>query len=201
MAETFECRRELIVDRSADHMWEWLSNPRNAMTANQFHMSAECDDAVARNPKAGIDIPILHKIMGREFYRIAKITRFQDFEISWGERLPDGSTYEDAFPHSEGWKIESLGPNQCRLRNHLRGAFMLPIGKLIGRQAWDASMPTILDNDLQDVAFGAGAIAEKRVVEMPNDGAALLRLVNAREIDGIAVRELLNAPPPLLKNA
>jgi len=151
MAETFECRRELIVDRSADHMWEWLSNPRNAMTANQFHMSAECDDAVARNPKVGVDIPILHKIMGREFYRIAKITKFQDFEISWGERLPDGSTYEDAFPHSEGWKIESLGP--------------------------------------------------KREVKMPNDGAALLRLVNAREIHGIAVRELLDAPPLLLKNS
>lgn len=76
---------------------------------------------------------------------------------------------------------------------------MRPMGQLIGKQAWEAAIPIILDNDLQDVAFAVGAIDEKSDIEMPSAAAALLRLTSAREIDGVAVQQYLNAPAPMLK--
>lgn len=33
MAQTFETYRQLEVEKSADEVWEWLSNMGNAMTA------------------------------------------------------------------------------------------------------------------------------------------------------------------------
>src|ERR1041384_2591986 len=129
MPEVLECKRELFVDKSADEVWEWLRNIRHVMTANQFHLSIDCVEADALNPRAGLEVPILHEMMGRQFYRIARITKFEDYAISWGERVPDNSGYEDSFPHSEGWKIEPVEPNRCRIKNHLRGRFMLPVGQ------------------------------------------------------------------------
>jgi hypothetical protein len=195
MSDVLECKRELIVDAPADQVWEWLSNLRHAMTANQFHMSIDCDDAVAKSPRAGLEVPILHNIMNHKAYRIARVTKFEDYAISWGERIPDDATYEDSFPHSEGWKIESLGTNRCRLQNHLRGRWMLPVGQLIGKHSWDVIIPPILDNDLQDVAFAAGAIDRKRLVEMPKVSGALLRLMHTLEIDGKPAGEVLRTPP------
>ncbi|HXP92342.1 MAG TPA: SRPBCC family protein [Candidatus Binatia bacterium] len=198
--ETFECSRELIMNTSADQVWEWLANLRNVMTANQFHSSIDCDDVVARNPKVGFEVPILHNMLEREFYRIARITRFEDYEIAWGERIPDDAGYADMFPHSEGWRVESLGPRQCRVSNRLRGRFMSPLGQLIGKQAWDAAIPVILDNDLQDVALAVGAVEKKRDIAMPIASAALLRLTNARQIDGISVSEFVSMQAHLLKH-
>lgn len=201
MSEVLECRRELVVDRSADQVWEWLSNLRHAMTANQFHMSIDCDDEEARHPKAGLDVPILHNVMGRQAYRIARVTRVEDYAISWGERLPDNAGYEDAFPHSEGWRVEKLGPNQCRIQNHLRGRFMFPAGQVIGKHVWDTVIPPILDNDLQDVAFGAGAIDRCHPVALPSVSAALLRLAHASQIDGKPADQVLNITTQLLKHS
>jgi hypothetical protein len=195
MSDVLECKRELVVDAPADQVWEWLSNLRNVMTANQFHVSIDCDDAVARAPKVGLEVPILHDIMHRKGYRIARITRFEDYAMSWGERVPDDAPYPDSFPHSEGWKVDSLGTNRCRIRNHLRGRWMSPIGRLIGKHAWGEVMPAILDNDLQDVAFAAGAIPRKTPVEMPPFSGSWFRLMFAREIDGKPAAELLDTPP------
>ncbi len=199
MSEAFDCRRELIVDKPADQIWEWLTDLRHAMTANQFHMSIDCDDAEARHPRVGLEVPILHNVMGRQAYRIARVTRVEDYSIAWGERLPDNATYEDAFLHSEGWKIEPLGPNRCRIQNHLRGQFVFPVGQLIGKHVWDTVIPPILDNDLQDVAFAAGAIERRQPIELPSVSAALLRLSHAREIDGKPAAEVLNIATRLSK--
>lgn len=184
MADTFETHRELEVNKSADEVWAWLSNIGNAMTTNQFHMSIDCDPADARNPKVGLDVPILHEIMDRQHIRIAKITKYEDYAISWGERLPDDVTHEDRFPHSEGWIVEALGPNKCLLRNRLRGRHLFPLAELIGKQLWDTIIPPILDNDLQDVAFAVGAVTRKQIFEIPSIGTTLMKLSNAREIDG-----------------
>ena len=201
MSDVLDCKRELVVDAPADQVWEWLSNLRHAMTANQFHMSIDCDDATARSPRAGLEVAILHNVMGRQAYRIARVTRFEDYSISWGERLPDNCGYEDAFPHSEGWKVEALGPSRCRIQNHLRGRFMFPAGQFIGKHVWDTVIPPILDNDLQDVAFGAGAIAQRQIIPLPSVSAALLRLAHAREIDGKPAGEVLNIQTSLSKHS
>jgi hypothetical protein len=107
-------------------------------------------------------------------------------------RLPGGS---------EGWKVEALEKNVCRITNHVKGRFRLPMGELIGPYAWEAAMPIILDNDLQDVALGMGAIKERKEIEMPPASAALLRLVHARQIDGTPINEFVDGAVRFLKHS
>jgi hypothetical protein len=188
MAETFETHRELEVNKSADEVWEWLSNVGNAMTINQFHVGIDCDPADVRDPKVGLDVPIVHEIFGTRHIRLGKITKYEDYEIAWGERLPD-PTVEDRFPHSEGWKIEPLGPGRCLLRNRLRGRHLFALSGVIGKELWDAMIPPILDNDLQDVAFAIGAVERKQPVETPRLATILHLLSRAKEIDGVPAAE------------
>lgn len=195
MSEAIECKRALIVDKSGDEVWEWISDVRNIMTANQFHVAAECSEADARNPRVGLEVPIEHEILGRTNYRMARIAKFEDYAISWGERLLNQDR-EDPFPHSEGWLVEALGPNQCRIQNHARFRFMGAVGQLIGPLVWDKFIPATLENDLQDVAFAVGAIEKKTFVNPP---AAYFRLVGIREIDGKPAGEVLDAAQLLFK--
>lgn len=192
MAETFETRRELQLNVSADQAWEWLSNIRNAMTVNQFHVGLDCDPADVRDPKVGVDVPIIHEIYGKRHVRLAKITQYADYEVAWGERLPDPNV-KDTFPHSEGWKVEALGPNSCLLRNRIRGRPMYPLVDVIGKALWDGRMPLILDNDLQDVAFALGAIDHKEEFELPPVVSVLHRLAQAREINGMEAKEFFDS--------
>jgi len=192
MAETFETHRELEVNKSADEVWEWLSNVGNAMTINQFHMAIDCDSADVRDPKVGLDVPIVHEIFGARHVRLGKITKYEDYEIAWGERLPDPNAF-DRFPHSEGWKVESLGPGKCLLRNRLRGRHLFPLSEVIGKDLWDAMIPAVLDNDLQDVALAVGAVERKQHVQMPHLAHVLHLLSRAKEIDGKPATEFFEA--------
>jgi hypothetical protein len=195
MSEAIECKRELIVNKSADEVWEWILDVRNIMTANQFHVAAECSESDARNPRVGLEVPILHEILGRKNHRMARIAKFEDYAISWGERLLNQDR-EDPFPHSEGWLVEALGPNRCRIQNHARFRFMGAVGQLIGPYVWDKFIPATLENDLQDVAYAIGAIDRKTFVNPP---AAYFRLVGIREIDGKPASEVLDLSQPLFK--
>jgi hypothetical protein len=192
MAETFETRRELQLNVSADEAWEWLSNISNAMTVNQFHVGLDCDSADVRDPSVGLDVPIVHEIYGKRHVRLGKITQYGDYEIAWGERLPDPNV-KDPFPHSEGWKVESLGPSSCLLRNRIRGRPMYPLVDIIGKDLWDLRMPLILDNDLQDVAFTLGAIERKEHFELPPLVSVLHRLAQAGEINGMNAKDFFDS--------
>jgi len=193
MAETFETHRELEVNKSADEVWAWLSNVGNAMTANQFHVGIDCDPADVRDPRVGLDVPIVHEILGGRHIRLAKITKYDDYEIAWGERLPDPNA-EDRFPHSEGWQVEPLSAGTCIIRNRLRGRQLFPRADVFGKELWDLMIPAILDNDLQDVAFAIGAIGHKQQAHVPPIGTTLHRLSRAREINGMPAAEFFRSP-------
>ena len=193
MPETFETHRQLEVNKSADEVWAWLSNVSNVMTANQFHVGLDCDPADIRDPKAGLDVPIIHEIFGARHIRLAKITKYQDYEIAWGERLPDPGAV-DRFPHSEGWKVESLGPNRCLVRNRLRGRHLFPMSELFGKDLWDCMIPSILDNDLQDVALAVGAVERPQHVPTPSLATVLQKLSRAQVIDGMPAAEYFGGP-------
>ena len=192
MAETFETRRELQLNVSADQVWEWLSSLPNVMTVNEFHVRLECDPTDVRGPRVGMDVPIVHEIYGKQHVRLAKITHYGDYEIAWGERLPDPNV-EDTFPHSEGWKVEPLGPGSCLLRNRIRGRPMYPLVDIIGKELWDQRMPLVLDNDLQNVAFALGAVESKQHYELPPLVSVLHRLANAREINGMNAKDFFDS--------
>ena len=193
MAETHDTYRELEVNKSADEVWEWISNLNNIMTANQFHVGLDCDPADVRDPRPGLDVPIIHEIFGARHIRLAKITKYVDYEIAWGERLPDPAA-EDRFPHSEGWKVESTGAHTCIMRNHLRGRHMFPMADVFGKELWDLLIPPVLDNDLQDVAFAIGAIENKQHAEVSPLAGLLQRLSRAREINGVPAADFFKSP-------
>jgi hypothetical protein len=193
MAETHDTYRELHVNKSADEVWEWISNVNNIMTANQFHVGLDCDPADVRDPRPGLDVPIIHEIFGARHIRLAKITKYVDYEIAWGERLPDPSA-DDRFPHSEGWKVESTGAHTCIMRNHLRGRHMFPMADVFGKELWDLLIPPVLDNDLQDVAFAIGAIENKQHAEVSPLASLLQRLSRAREINGMPAGDFFKSP-------
>jgi hypothetical protein len=119
---------------------------------------------------------------------LGKITKYEDYEIAWGERLPDPNV-PDRFPHSEGWTVEALGPGRCLLRNRLRGRHLFPLSDAIGKELWDALIPSVLDNDLQDVALAVGAIERTQHVEVPRLAMILHLLSRAKEIDGVPATE------------
>jgi hypothetical protein len=192
MSETHETHRELAVNKSADEVWEWISNISNVMTANQFHVGLDCDPADIRDPRPGLDVPIVHEIFGARHIRLAKITKYVDYEIAWGERLPDPNA-DDRFPHSEGWKVESTGSSTCIIRNRLRGRHLFPLADVFGKELWDLLIPPILDNDLQDVAFAVGAIERKQPVQLPPLAGVLQRLSRAREINGVPAGEFFTS--------
>ena len=192
MAETFETRRELQLNVSADEAWEWLSKISNAMTVNQFHVGLDCDPADFRDPSVGLDVPIIHEIYGKQHLRLAKITQYGDYEIAWGERLPDPNA-DDRFPHSEGWKVEATGADTCIIRNRLRGRHMFPMADVFGKELWDLLIPPILDNDLQDVAHAVGAIERTQPVQVPALAGLLQRLSRAKEINGVSAREFFTS--------
>ena len=191
MPDTFESSRELELAKSADEVWEWLSQIANVMTVNQFHVGIDCDPADVRDPHVGLDVPIVHDIAGHRHVRLAKITRLADYEIAWGERLPDPAAF-DRFPHSEGWKVEPLGPGRCKIRNHLRGRHFFPLSDVIGKELWEVRTPPILDNDLQDVAFAVGAVERKVHVPIPPFALVLDKLSRAKTIDGVPVAEFFD---------
>jgi hypothetical protein len=192
MAETFETDHQLEVDKSADEVWEWLSSIGNAMTINQFHLALDCDPADLRNPRVGLEVPIVHEIFGSRHVRLARVTKYGDYEIAWGERLPDPDAI-DRFPHSEGWTVAPLGKDRCLIRNHLRGRHLFPLSDVIGKLLWDTMMPVTLHNDLQDVALAIGAVERKEHIPFPPLGLMLHRLSRAKIIDGKPAPEFFNA--------
>jgi hypothetical protein len=189
--------RELELGLSADQVWEWMSDLRNIMLADQFHTYIDCDSVDAKNPRKGLSVPIMHDILGFRSFRVGHISRFEDYAISWGESLPADSPagLEDPFPHSEGWSVQTIDAKRCILRTHLRGRYAYPIGKVIGDYVWQVTMPTILDNDLQEVAVGVGAIAHKHLIPFSPVSGALVKLVATRQFDGVKDTDFFDVGP------
>ena len=80
------------------------------------------------------------------------------------------------------------------MRNHLRGRHMFPLADVFGKELWDALIPPILDNDLQDVAFAIGAIERPQLLPVPPLAELLQRLSRAREINGMPAGDFFRSP-------
>jgi hypothetical protein len=186
------CERKLRIAKSADEVWDWLSDVRNAMTANQFH---EAIDYPERVTGPGPVVPIHHNIFGRRNVRFGRITQYRKYHIAWGERLAD-EYGQDSFPHSVAMKVVPLDDNACTVSTRVRGIWNFPVGKLIGPYVWRLLMPPVLDADLADVALAVGAITEKKEFQLPPEVPALLRLMHARTIDSVPVEELVASVRP-----
>jgi hypothetical protein len=168
--------RELELEKSADEVWAYLADFRNAMTMNQFHVAVDCDRADVAHAKVGLVVPILHRMFGAEHYRLGRITQFTDYAFAWGERTDDGSY--DPFPHSTGWSVSEIDDTTCLVRTWLRG---LPRGpesddSMAVSQAPPANpmnFSAVLDADLADLAVAVGARPSRTPEMIPEKAEAL----------------------------
>jgi hypothetical protein len=191
----FVCECEIELEKPADEVWEFLSDLRNAMTMNQYHVGIEGDPGDA---KVGVEVPIWHEIVPfPRHQRIGRVTAFNDsndYVLGWGERhiLP----FPDPFPHGESWRVAPVDASHCRVASQVRGAWTTPVGRVIGPYIWQAMFTTTLKKDLQDLALAVGAIDEKEEIEPVPEHDRLNWLTLAREINGQPAEEYLaNAAP------
>jgi len=185
------CHRELTIDKSADEVWDYLSDLSSSMTVNQFHVGVDYDLG-GKSPKRGMVVPIHHNVFGHEHVRLASVQIYERYAIGWGERLDDPNK-TDTFPHSESWRIEPAGPKRCTVRNYLRGAIRQgPLSVVLGEYLWSITVPPILDADLRELAWRIGASdSPPAPLQLPPEHAVISRLVAARTIDGEPVDKLL----------
>jgi hypothetical protein len=192
----FVCTCEVELGKSADEVWAWLGDIRNAMAVNQFHVGV---DAGSAEPRVGLEVPILHEIVPFPPHeRIARMTAYSDateYTLGWGERhtLP----FPDPFPHGESWTVTAVNGTSCRVTAQVRGAWTTPVGRAIGPFIWDAMFTTTLKKDLQDVALAVGAIDEKEEIVPIPEHDRLHWLTLAHNINGVPAEEYMDSAAPL----
>ena len=184
---TLASERSLTIDRSADEVWDWLSDVRNVMTANQFHESVECKERIIG---PGPVLPILHNVFGRRNVRLARITQYKKYHVSWGERLAEGYG-PDTFPHSIHWRVEPVDEGHCTVYSAIRGRYNAPLSSLLGPYVWQLMIPPVIEADLEDVAIAVGALQQKSELRLAPELPVLMRLMSARTVDATPVEELV----------
>jgi hypothetical protein len=192
----FVCTSEVELAKSADEVWAWLSDIRNAMTVNQFHVGVDAQSGEARK---GLEVPIFHEIVPFPRHdRIARITSYSDdkeYTLGWAERhtLP----FPDPFPHGESWTVTAVNAKSCRVTAQVRGAWTTPVGRAIGPYVWDAMFTTTLRKDLQDVAIAVGAIDEREEIEPVPEHDRLHWLTLAHHINDMPAEEYMKSAAPV----
>ena len=188
--------RHVELNRPRDQVWEYMTDLRRAMTLDQFHVSIDCDATDATNPRAGLIVPILHRIQGFDHVRLGRITKYIDYEIGWGESTPKGEF--DPFPHSEGWKIQEIDSKSCLVSLWMTGEWRTPVGSRIQEYLWSTLIAPNLDRDIADLAREVSADMSRPVEPMAErEASELFSLSFAQTIDGVPAQEFFDRVPPL----
>lgn len=187
---TLNLQRELTIEKSADEVWDYLSDLHNAMTVNQFHVGVDYDGG-GKQLKRGLVVPLHHDFFGYKHVRMATLQIYGDRSIGWGERHGNPDE-DDPFPHSEAWRVEPAGEDRCIIRTSLRGSFRWgPLAAVLSEYLWSLMIPPILDTDLRELAYRVGAADEPPTLKLPPEQRVINRLMAAREVDGQPVEKLL----------
>ena len=154
-----ECERRLTVNASADTVWQWLEDPRNAFSVNIFHAEVHHDGSPIDK---GSVVEILHDFFGaHKELRHARVTSYRKYFVQWGEYLvpdPDNKKAKDSFPHRQSFEVVPIDDTHCEIVNRLSGKYRFPGSSRFGEPLFNKYMPYILDDDNQVIAAGCGAI-------------------------------------------
>ncbi|WP_030599439.1 SRPBCC family protein [Streptomyces fulvoviolaceus] len=187
--------RHVEMNLPRDQVWEHMTDIRRAMTLDQFHVSIDCTETEATNPKTGMVVPILHRILGWDHTRLARITKYGDYEIAWGESTPPGEF--DTFPHSEGWKIEEIDSKTSSVTLWMKGNWRTPVGEKLQPFIWDSVIAPNLDRDMSDLAQAVGADMSRSPDPVPDIAGDLLSMAFIETINGMPAKEFFDQIPPL----
>lgn len=183
------CERMMRVDAPADVVWGWLSKPRNLFSVNMLHADVETD---ATELQAGEVITVDHDFFG--FYqqrRQAKVREVRQNFVAFGEFKAPEVPGRDPFPHNQSFEVVPAGEASSILVTHISGRYVFPGAGLVGERLFARYMPALLDDDLQVVAVGCGAMAPGKVRRPPGLILWPLMAFGARFVKKSTRRQLL----------
>lgn len=152
------CERMLRVDKPAEAVWEWMSQPRNLFSINIFHAEVHSDETELR---AGAVIPVDHDFFGAvKQKRQAKILEVGPYYVRFGEYKTPGVPGRDPFPHNQSFQVVPVDDESSIIVNRISGRYIFPGCNVlgIGERLFDRYIPIILDDDNQVIAIGCGAM-------------------------------------------
>lgn len=159
------CERMLRVDAPADQVWAWMSKPENIFSVNMLHAEVDTDEAELRE---GAVIAIEHDFFG--FYqqrRQAKIREVRDGFLAFGEFKAPEVPGRDPFPHNQSFQVVPVDDSSSIVVTRISGRYVFPGAGLLGERLFRRYMPALLDDDLQVVAVGCGAMEPTKVRRPP----------------------------------
>lgn len=146
LSSYIDVERVREVESPAEALWDWMLDPSlQLFKVNLFHESVRLLD---RQLQRGSRVLIRHNFF--KLYRqtrVATINTLRDYEIGWAE-LAEGVDY---FPHSQRFRIESLGSHRCRFSNRLRGRVDFPAAPLWWMPWFRLVTPRGLDAELRQI--------------------------------------------------
>jgi hypothetical protein len=183
------CERMMRVDAPADVVWDWMSTPHNLFSVNMLHAEVETDETGLR---PGAVITIHHDFFG--FYqqrRQAKIREVRPHFVAFGEFKAPEAPGRDPFPHHQSFEVVPAGDASCILVTRISGRYVFPGAGLLGERLFRRYMPALLDDDLQVVAVGCGAMPAGKVRRPPGLILWPLMAFGARFVKKSTRRQLL----------
>lgn len=183
------CERMMRVDAPADVVWGWLSKPTNLFSVNMLHAEVDTD---ATELQAGLVITVDHDFFG--FYqqrRHAKIREVRPNFVAFGEFKAPEEPGRDPFPHNQSFEVVPAGDETSILVSRISGRYVFPGAGLVGERLFGRYMPALLDDDLQVVAVGCGALPTAKVRRPPGLILWPLMAVGARFVKKSTRRQLL----------
>lgn len=115
------------INRPIEEVWDRLSELEWLVTVNMFHHRARFETAQKRGK--GTRLVVYHRLFGGPAWaRYIRITHWEEcVRIGWVET--DSISLRHIFPHSQQFRLQSLGPSTTLLTDEVRGSLNMPIGE------------------------------------------------------------------------
>jgi len=151
----------LLVNRSADEVWEWMKDARNVIGMNIFHERVEWDEPITR---AGVRVPVPHNFFGLHRERRGVTVRaYRRYHVGFGEYKLKEEKGIDVFPHSQELTVVPVDDKRSILVNHIRGVYVFPVPKFFREYLFRKYIPKILHDDNCVCAVGVGAMSPDEI--------------------------------------
>jgi hypothetical protein len=161
------CERLMRLDKPADEVWAWMSQPKNLLAVNIFHAEVEPDVETLDTFETGQVITIDHDFFGAyQQRRQAMVREVGPYLVEFGEYKHPDAPGRDPFPHRQSFQLVPVDDESCIVANRIWGSYVIPKfagGDRLGDLLFRRYMPAILDDDNQVIAIGCGAMEPSKL--------------------------------------
>lgn len=118
---------KVCINRPIEEVWGRLSDLEWLVTVNMFHHRARFE--TSQKSGKGTRLVVYHRLFGGPAWaRYVRITHWEEcVRIGWVET--DSINRRHIFPHSQQFRLRSLGPSATLLIDEVRGSLNMPLGE------------------------------------------------------------------------